>query len=934
MKKLSRTLAGCAVLLCLATTPLTQAGTVSWDFHYLDSNFPDDAKQDLTAAGDIISKWLKTDSDVTVAIDVRGFNKKGGSLGNASSGKANIHTNFDRSVVQHKILSGNDANGSAADGEVNVNFNSSYKWGYGDEVPRTKMDFKAMVIHEFVHTLGFSGDIDPPDAAKTGEDRVTKWTEFDKFCSDQAGDLLVRTTDGYFQNGADDTEYDARAGLTGNKMRWAGPKGKKANANQWVPIFSPTPWSEGSSGSHLDDTVFEGKMMVSAGGGGGKEARNLSPVETGMMEDLGYVFQSQVQFSSSRKTLEESSSSSDAAVQTHSLFERSPYTRIGESRKGSSGAGTNVLWLTIVRTGLIETNGSVDYTTVPQSGKGKAEDGINYLSTSGTLEFASGVITQSFPISILSTTNAGSTVESVLLTLSNPRGGFTLGPVSNMIIQIVDQADGTRQSVLSETFSSSNLPFGWSVVTTNGNPGWAFDNPGDRPNLTGGSGGFGLADSLQAGEVNMDTCLMTPAMDLERFDYVNLEFDFDFLYETNASDAFEIEISTSGEEGPWETVWEAPNERYPIPSYTNDEDVTNAVIAPIRTGSFRGPDREILDISEYVWAETNVVIRFHYFDANSNGWMQLDNVRVFGNIDFEVVTNDVPGELPVWWQEIFFEGDPTNEPDVDADADGFSNYEEFIAGTDPMDAEYKLEMEDIELIESNSSQVISFWSEPGRTYTLGYSNRLTGAWVNLATNLHGDSDLLEYSHDFSGSAAYRLTVTSRGSTDEAQTIMTVTNIPGMASGLAATAGRYPNRILVSWEYVPGALFQVLRNVTNDQSSASSLGVVSATSLSDLDVGLYRVYYYWVQTCDTLSGEGTGYDGPVSGYATDVQLAIWNGLEIAWPTQAGTKYVVQWASELLPDNWVTITNVAGNGATNSLSPSHQSDPQGFYRVLVP
>jgi len=59
-----------------------------------------------------------------------------------------------------------------------------------------------------------------------------------------------------------------------------------ANGGNLVPLYSPASWEQGSSGSHLN---FAGqKMIMNAAIFPGDGAEGLSPVELGMLRDLGY----------------------------------------------------------------------------------------------------------------------------------------------------------------------------------------------------------------------------------------------------------------------------------------------------------------------------------------------------------------------------------------------------------------------------------------------------------------------------------------------------------------------------------------------------------------------------------------------------------------------------------------------------------------------
>jgi hypothetical protein len=58
-----------------------------------------------------------------------------------------------------------------------------------------------------------------------------------------------------------------------------------------VPLYTPNPWVQGSSMGHLDDKTFTGtnEKMMNARTGKGPGVRILSPIELGILKDLGYT---------------------------------------------------------------------------------------------------------------------------------------------------------------------------------------------------------------------------------------------------------------------------------------------------------------------------------------------------------------------------------------------------------------------------------------------------------------------------------------------------------------------------------------------------------------------------------------------------------------------------------------------------------------------
>jgi hypothetical protein len=58
-----------------------------------------------------------------------------------------------------------------------------------------------------------------------------------------------------------------------------------------VPLYTPDPWEQGSSGGHLDDTTFTGNQekLMNANAGKGLGVRVISGTELGILADLGYT---------------------------------------------------------------------------------------------------------------------------------------------------------------------------------------------------------------------------------------------------------------------------------------------------------------------------------------------------------------------------------------------------------------------------------------------------------------------------------------------------------------------------------------------------------------------------------------------------------------------------------------------------------------------
>ncbi|MBS1797774.1 MAG: hypothetical protein JSS81_28390, partial [Acidobacteria bacterium] len=97
--------------------------------------------------------------------------------------------------------------------------------------------------------------------------------------------------------------------------------------------------------------------------------------------------------------------------------------------------------VTVVRTGATENEVSADYATGGGTATGGAAcapgSGVDYVSTGGTLNFAAGELSKSFPVTVC-TDDLYEGAETVVLTLSNPTAPAVLGAPNPAILQIAD----------------------------------------------------------------------------------------------------------------------------------------------------------------------------------------------------------------------------------------------------------------------------------------------------------------------------------------------------------------------------------------------------------------------------------------------------------------------------------------------------------------
>ena len=156
-------------------------------------------------------------------------------------------------------------------------------------------------------------------------------------------------------------------------------------------------------------------------------------------------------------------------------------------------------------------------------------------------------------------------------------------------------------SFLSENFDAGAVPATWSVVDNLGNGAWTVSAGygTDLSTLDGTS--FAFMDSDGAGNVDIDTELISPEVDASNAAALYISFDQFFNTYTGADKA-DVDV--------WDgTQW--------VNVYTTSADA----------GAWGSPDHQLIDVTAYKNAQFKV--RFHYYLANYDWYWAVDNVNIF-----------------------------------------------------------------------------------------------------------------------------------------------------------------------------------------------------------------------------------------------------------------------------------------------------------------
>ena len=256
----------------------TSNSMVTYAFNYTEGleYWTADAINALQIAADKVASYIVVNQSVTLTFNVTAYNSPASNvLASAGSDVRGFFPGYYYTVVQNKLIQGIDSNSSSADGIINVNFGQS--WAYGDTFGADQYDFVSVMMHEMMHAYGFLSYL-----GEAGDNSETRWPFFASGIGDWNGNPVIDSS--FRFNPA------LNPNLTGGNggLYFLGNHAVTAYGGL-VPLYTPSEWEAGSSGAHLDDYTFQGTQLMEATTGSGRGVRALSPIEQGILQDLGYT---------------------------------------------------------------------------------------------------------------------------------------------------------------------------------------------------------------------------------------------------------------------------------------------------------------------------------------------------------------------------------------------------------------------------------------------------------------------------------------------------------------------------------------------------------------------------------------------------------------------------------------------------------------------
>ena len=287
-KRIAKALAPGLVLVAggLALAPSSWA--VTFNTVYLDvenstgAGFDDplfgtDRRATVTAVTDYLSSTFTLTGSVDLQF-TQSQSDGSGPLGTGGTFWMTAPNRFDNGFAFQHASTGTDPFSGVPDAQVMIDFGYSYNLGTGAPAP-TENDLFSLLLHEIMHGMGWLTLLQSDGNSRiTGGDPGV-YSLWDMFVARGNGQPLFGP-DGDFIGTASD--------LTSDDLYYTGSKAVAANGGSPLKLYAPSVFEFGASISHLDPNLFPNAVMTTVRPTG-TTAREFTPVEIAILQDLGFV---------------------------------------------------------------------------------------------------------------------------------------------------------------------------------------------------------------------------------------------------------------------------------------------------------------------------------------------------------------------------------------------------------------------------------------------------------------------------------------------------------------------------------------------------------------------------------------------------------------------------------------------------------------------
>ncbi|MEC4984265.1 MAG: Calx-beta domain-containing protein [Oscillatoria sp. PMC 1068.18] len=344
------------------------------------NGFTPEAQTAFQFAVDVWNKLIDTPIPVNIEAN---WTSLGGALGGANP--TTVHLNFPNTpqtnivypVALANQFAKSDINGTTAEIQANFDKNANWYLGTDGNSRSNQFDFVTIVIHEIAHSLGFSDTLE----YSQGEGKWLNFRPFvfDPFVVNGSQEKLIDTT--LFPN----PSSQLGSQLVSDDVFFNGFYAVNNNSGLPVKLYAPTVWEEGSSIGHLDENTFPTgtpNALMTPFVAPGEVIHQPSPLTLAILKDLGWTI-------------------------------NLPELRLGNVVFRESENNSEIAEFTVNLSQSTTEKVTVEYATVNNT----AIAGTDYTSTSGTLVFAPGEISQKIAVEVDAAAFTGN--KSFSLNLSN-----------------------------------------------------------------------------------------------------------------------------------------------------------------------------------------------------------------------------------------------------------------------------------------------------------------------------------------------------------------------------------------------------------------------------------------------------------------------------------------------------------------------------------